>query len=396
MSSRLGVTIAAACVVALLAGAARGQEPATVPIGFVDLADDPRFDPDYAYNFVPVRPLGPAFDGAELGVADAQQIGNVINVSFTLRRASGTDLGQLQAAIEAWVADDVHFVVADLPGDELLALAEAVADLPVTLFNVSAYDDRLRGEACQANMIHIIPSRQMLTDAVVQYLVSKNWRNILVLQGPLDEDQATVDALRQSANFFGARLVDIRPVVLSNDPRAREEGNMALVTAGANYDVAFLADGDGEFARFYAPYQGTTPRPIVGASGLVPLAWHWSWERSGAPQLNARFEGMHGRRMADGDWAAWTAIRAITTAALRTQSADYQTMLDFILSDRMNLDGYKAFPLSIRPWDHQARQAVLLATGNAVIEIAPIEGFLHQTNDLDTLGVDEPVSECQL
>jgi hypothetical protein len=41
------------------------------------------------------------------------------------------------------------------------------------------------------------------------------------------------------------------------------------------------------------------------------------------------------------------------------------------------------------------RQAILLATGNAVIALAPIEGFLHQTNDLDTLGVDAPQSECR-
>ncbi|MHA1559519.1 MAG: amino acid ABC transporter substrate-binding protein, partial [Alphaproteobacteria bacterium] len=334
-------------------------------------------------------------DGAALGVADAQQIGDVINVDFSLRRFSGSEVSELVVVIEAWVAEGIHFVLADLPGDEMLALSDAVAALPVTLFNVSAYDDRLRGESCRFNLIHSIPSRQMLTDALVQFLVSKNWRNILVLQGPLEEDQATVDALMQSVAFFGARIVDNRPVVLSNDPRNRDEGNMALVTAGANYDVAYVADADGEFARFYAPYQSTTPRLVVGSSGLVPLAWHWSWDRSGAPQVNDRFEDMHGRRMADADWAAWAAVRAITQGTLRSQSTDYQAMLDYILSDRMNLDGAKAFPLSVRPWDHQMRQVILLSTGNAVIETAPIEGFLHQTNDLDTLGADERVSSCQ-
>jgi ABC transporter substrate binding protein (PQQ-dependent alcohol dehydrogenase system) len=379
-----------------LTGSAIAQGPATeLPIGFVDLTDDPRFDPDYAYNFVPVRPLGPAFDGAALGVADAQQIGGVIDVDFSLRRVSGAEVSELVAAIEAWVAEGIHFVLADLPGDEMLALSLAVADLPVTVFNVSAYDDRLRGESCQFNLIHTIPSRQMLTDSIVQYLVSKNWRNILVLQGPLAEDQATVDALTQSVNFFGARIVDTRSILLSNDPRNRDEGNMALVTAGANYDVAYVADADGEFARFYAPYQATSPRPIVGASGLVALGWHWSWDRAGAPQVNDRFEDMHGRRMDDTDWAAWAAVRAITQGALRSQSTEYGPMLEFILSDRMNLDGAKGFTMSVRPWDHQVRQVILLSTGNAVIEFAPLEGFLHQTNDLDTLGADERVSSCQ-
>jgi ABC transporter substrate binding protein (PQQ-dependent alcohol dehydrogenase system) len=377
------------------AGAQEPPPPTELPIGFVDLVDDPRFDPDYAYNYVPVRPLGRAVRGAELGIADAQQIGGVINVNFTLRYASGADTAELAATVGGWVAEGVHFVLVDLPGAEMLSLADAVADLPVTLFNVSAFENRLRGQACRANVIHAIPSTQMLTDAVVQYLVSKNWRNILVLQGPSEADAETAAALQRSVAFFGARIVDTRPILLSNDPRAREEGNMALVTAGANYDVAYVIDNDGEFARAYAPYQATTPRPVVGASGLVPLAWHWSWERAGAPQVNDRFEDLHGRRMDDRDWAAWTAVRAVTQGALRSQSTEYQPMLDFILGERMNLDGAKGFPLNVRPWDHQMRQAILLATGNAVIALAPIEGFLHQTNDLDTLGVDAPQSECR-
>ena len=41
------------------------------------------------------------------------------------------------------------------------------------------------------------------------------------------------------------------------------------------------------------------------------------------------------------------------------------------------------------------RQAVLLHTHNAVIARAPLEGFLHQTNNLDTLGPDRPESACR-
>ena len=52
--------------------------------------------------------------------------------------------------------------------------------------------------------------------------------------------------------------------------------------------------------------------------------------------------------------------------------------------------------MSVRPWDHQLRQAMLLATPNAVIASAPVEGFLHQINALDTLGDDEPETPCKL
>ena len=38
---------------------------------------------------------------------------------------------------------------------------------------------------------------------------------------------------------------------------------------------------------------------------------------------------------------------------------------------------------------------MLLVTDNSVIERPPLEGFLHITNDLDTLGIDGPESKCQ-
>ena len=64
-------------------------------------------------------------------------------------------------------------------------------------------------------------------------------------------------------------------------------------------------------------------------------------------------------------------------------------------SDAFTLDTYKGTPGNFRPWNNQLRQAVLLHTHNAVIARAPIEGFLHQTNNLDTLGRDRPESACR-
>jgi hypothetical protein len=36
----------------------------------------------------------------------------------------------------------------------------------------------------------------------------------------------------------------------------------------------------------------------------------------------------------------------------------------------------------------------MLATYNAVIAIPPLDGYLHQTNTLDTLGGDEAEHQC--
>ena len=60
----------------------------------------------------------------------------------------------------------IRFVVADLPADMLLAVADAAAKDNILIFNAGATDDVLRQEQCRANVIHIAPSRAMLADAL--------------------------------------------------------------------------------------------------------------------------------------------------------------------------------------------------------------------------------------
>ena len=265
----------------------------------------------------------------------------------------------------------------------------------MVLFNVSAPDDALRGADCSSNVIHTYPSEAMLSDALVQFLAARRWPQILVLQGPTPEDAAMVAALQHSVKKFGAKIVDTRPFLLSNDPRNRAENNIALMTTGVNYDVVYVADSSGEFGRYVA-YETSLPRPIVGSAGLTPTAWSWSWDRDAAVQLQHRFEKLSpGRRMNGGDWAAWEAVKAVTDATVHSHSTDFDAVRTFLLSDKMNLDTVKGNPGSFRAWDHQLRAPVLLSTADAVIDRAPLPQFLHQTNVLDTLGVDAPETACR-
>jgi ABC transporter substrate binding protein (PQQ-dependent alcohol dehydrogenase system) len=233
-------------------------------------------------------------------------------------------------------------------------------------------------------------------DGLVQYLVSKKWRDYLVLQGPADADAATAKAFENSAKKFGARIAAHRNFKAGTDPREREQNDPALLTAiSRDYDVVFVADEAFDFARGL-PYHTVRPRPIVGNIDLEPVAWHWTWDHNGAPQVNSRFEKKSGgRRMESGDWAAWVAVKMIVQSALRTRSIDFAQMKKFILGDA-TFDGDKGLAVSVRPWDHQVRQAVLLAAPYQVVASAPIEGFLHRTNELDTLGDDEPETPCHL
>jgi len=56
---------------------------------------------------------------------------------------------------------------------------------------------------------------------------------------------------------------------------------------------------------------------------------------------------------------------------------------------------YKGQKLTLRDWDGQLRQPILLSDGRGVVSISPQPGFLHQVTELDTLGVDRPESRCR-
>lgn len=390
-----GCAVAVAVLVMAGTAASQAQQAAAtkIEIGYVQLAQDPRYDDKRAYARIQLRPLGHPFPAAQVGIAEAEAIGRVLHIDFSLRRHTGNDADDLAQTIETWLAGGVHFIIADLPAKQLLALSDRLSGKPVLLFNTTDAADSLRGQDCRADIVHMLPSEAMQSDALVQYLVAKKWRKILVLKGSSTEDSEATAALQRSAKRFGATVSAVKPFQLSNDPRHRDQNNISLMTADGDYDVLDVIDSDGDFAR-YVPYAINHPRPVVGSAGLVAAAWHWSWDSHGAPQLNHRFEVLAGRRMDAQDWATWAAVKAVVQASLRVRSGDFEKLKSYLLSERMTLDGYKGNPMSVRPWDQQLRQPMLLATANAVIARAPIPGFLHQTNELDTLGMDRPESRC--
>ena len=73
---------------------------------------------------------------------------------------------------------------------------------------------------------------------------------------------------------------------------------------------------------------------------------------------------------------------------VRARSREIAILRDFLTSDAFTLDAFKGGPGNFRFWDNQLHQAVLLHTHYAAVARAPIEAFLHQTYNLDTLGPD--------
>jgi ABC transporter substrate binding protein (PQQ-dependent alcohol dehydrogenase system) len=384
-------------LLALSAIPAGAAERTPVPIGFLGLDDDPRHAAVELYTGLLLRPAVRPVDGARTALQAGRIVGRALGVDFQIREASAADAAGLAAAATRLAEDRVHYVLLDLPAAEIEAVTAVLADEDILLFNVSAEDDRLRGEGCSANLFHTIPSLAMRTDALAQYLARMAWHDVLLLTGPLPQDEVEARSHLHSLQRFGMKIADARRFVASNDPRQRELNNIRLLTQGIDYDVVLAVDTGSQIARTF-PYRIVLPRPVVGDAGLVPSAWHWTFERYGAPQLNQRFSReVDGQRaMADPEFAAWVAVRAIIEAHAQARSSDPATVAAVIRSPDLNLDIYKGAPASFRSWDNQLRQPMLLHTEDAVIERAPVEGFRHARNDLDTLGVDAPETLCRL
>lgn len=378
---------------ALVASLTAIADQAQLTIGYLELDDDRRYRERALRAGLRALPRGRPYAGAQVALREGRFAAASVGVELRLAREKAKDPGALVTVLERLHEEGVRLFLLDLPAEAMRELAQHARGKELLLFNLSALDDELRGMHCQSRLLHVSPSYSMLMDALAQHLVTRKWRKVLALEGPRPEDARLLKAFSRAAKRFGLKIVDERDFVVGNNPREREQNNIALLTGGRDYDVVFVADASGEFARG-VPYSIQKPRPVVGSAGLVPDWWHWAWERHGAPQLNGRFLKKAKRLMSGYDWSAWMAVKTISEALLRTRSREFGPLSAFILGNEIVLDGFKGHRLSYRPWNRQLRQPLFLTTGEWVIARAPLDGFLHATNNLDTLGFDDKDSEC--
>jgi ABC transporter substrate binding protein (PQQ-dependent alcohol dehydrogenase system) len=340
--------------------------------------------------------------GAQLAIDDNNTTGKFLNQSFALEEILLNRKDDPTAAVQEFSNRGISLIVTDISADNLLKAADAGRERGIVFFNSGATDDRLRQEDCRANVIHAAPSRSMLADGLAQYLVWKHWTRWLLVSGSHEPDKLAADALRRSAARFGARIVQEREFKDTGGARRTDSGlvqiqsQIPLFTQSASdYDVLVTADESQVFAD-YMPYRNSQPRPVAGSAGLEPTSWDASFGQWGALQLQSRFTKKFSRWMTALDMQAWTAIRMIGEAVSRTNSADPKTIASYILGPDFALAAFKGDKLTVRDWDLQLRQPILLADGRTIVSVSPQPGFLHQHSELDTLGFDRPETKCQL
>jgi len=340
--------------------------------------------------------------GARLAISDNNTTGRFMNQQFDLSDVSVRESDDPLAALEGLTGRGIALVLTDVPAQQLLKLAAAAADKGITLFNIAAPDDALRQEQCRDDVIHIAPSRAMLADALAQYLVWKRWLRWVLATGSHPEDGLLADAYRRSAKRFGARIVkeieykDIGGSRQTDSGVVQTQQQMPVFTQGLpDYDVLVTADENEVFAGDL-PYRTWDPRPVAGSAGLRPTSWDASSESWGGAQLQDRFTRMFHRRMTPLDMQAWTACRMVGEAASRSGATEPAKIVAAMKQPEFGVAAYKGQKLSLRDWDWQLRQPILLADGRDVVSISPQPGFLHQVTELDTLGFDRPETKCKL
>ncbi len=352
-------------------------------------------------SYLDQPPQDEGIQGARLGITDNQTTGRFTGQSFTLTEAIAPEDGGVAGGLGELSAKGIRLVVTDLAAAKLSLVAGIPEAAGITFFDVGSADDRLRGEDCRANILHLLPSRAMLADALVQYLVAKRWQDLFLVVGRSDGDREFASDIRHAALKFQARIVLEKPWTFVPGARRTDTGHFAIqaevarFTQGISYDVLVVADEGDEFGD-YLSYRTFSPRPVAGTQGLVPSAWARSHEQWGATQLQERFLRQAKRWMTDRDYAAWMAVRAIGEAATRSKSADPAAIASFMRSDQFELAAYKGARLSFRSWDGQLRQPVLLADARSLVSVSPQPGFLHQFSELDTLGIDKPETKCRM
>jgi ABC transporter substrate binding protein (PQQ-dependent alcohol dehydrogenase system) len=385
------------------------QSPELVPlrIGYIrEKVDHPR-----PASRLDVEPKDIGIAGAMMGIEENNAGGRFTGHAYTLDVEKASSPEKALAALEKLYESGHNYFIVDASAPTLLKLSDWAKDKDVLLFNIRATDVSLRQEDCRANIMHIVPDRYMLADALAQYLVAMDWKNWLLVHGSMPADLAYADAIKRAAGRFGANIVDTREykdvsggrrddvgVIPPGTPGKQASADKAVV-ASPSYDVIVVADESQIFGPLLPYRGGGEPRIVAGTTGLTATTWSPGHEKWGATQANNNFQKDFGRLTLPIDHQAYVATRTIGEAVTRKPDNDFATVSAFIHGPDLQLAPFKGIKQQFRPWDGQFRQPILIATDKVPVSVSPQRGFPHASHpeiEVDTLGIDEPESICKM
>lgn len=382
--------IALSLLIALAVLPASAQTASPLRLGYLTQ----EIEPPAASSNPDDPPAEDGLAGARLALQDNNAGGRFLGQSFELIAETLPAGADPAPALAAMLAQGARLVVVDLPGEVAGRLARLPEAAGALLINAGSSEDSLRGALCAPNLLHAAPSRAMLADALAQYLVRKRWSKWLLVVGQAPEDERFAAAIRRAAKKFGAEIVEEKRWTADSDLNRTAEQEIPTFTQAKRHDVLVVADEAAAFGE-YLPYRTWEPRPIVGTQGLTPTSWRWMHEQWGASQLQSRFKAAAGRPMTARDHTVWLAVRAVGEAAAQADSADPARVIAHLTGPNFVTSAFRGAPISVRAWDGQFRQSILLAADRSIVSVSPQEGFLHPKTELDSLGIDQPETSCK-
>jgi ABC transporter substrate binding protein (PQQ-dependent alcohol dehydrogenase system) len=357
------------------------------------------------------EPKDAGIAGATMAVEENNAGGRFTGHAYTLDVEKVSSPQKALAALQKLYESGHNYVIVDASAPTLLKLADWAKGKDILLFNIRDTDVSLRQQDCRANVMHIVPSRYMLADALAQYLVKMDWKNGLLIYGSTDGDLSYAKAVRRAADRFGAKIVDQREYVDVSGGRRdgvgvippHAPGKQASaddsVIPGPAYDVIVVADEDQLFGPLLPYRGGGEPRVVAGTAGLTATTWSPGHEKWGATQANNNFEKDFHRLMLPIDYQGYVAARTIGEAVTRNADGDFATIAAFVHGPKLQLAPFKGVRQQFRPWDGQFRQPILIATDKVPVSTSPQRGLNRATdtdNELDTLGIDKSESVCKM
>lgn len=340
------------------------------------------------------EPKDSTLKGIELAIKDSNKSARFLNQKYILKKSISYDSKLLISKIKDWAKENNTFVILNVQNDLLKQISDLKEAKNLILINATNQDNSFRLNSCNKNLLHTIPSNAMKSDALVQFLVKRNLKKWILLKGVNEKDEKIATSLRNSAKKFGIKILEEKTWKLNADIRRRAQLEIPAFTQGKDYDVVLTADFYGDFGE-YLYFNTWLPRPIAGTQGLRAVAWDRVIEQWGAAQLQKRFKKHAKRFMNENDYSGWVATRVIVAAITKTKNIDFKTNLDYLYSKDFEMGAYKGRKLSFREFNGQLRQPIALVHPNALVSTSPQDGFLHPTNDLDTLGITSFQVECK-
>ncbi len=340
-----------------------------------------------------IHPEDEGEQGALLGIADNNTTGKFLKQNYVLEKII-VPIEEDVVAVAAEALNGANLVVTNVATDKLLQIVDLAVARDDLFFNAGSAATALRDSSCRSNMLHTLPSRAMLTDALMQFFNKRKWESLYLLQGNRNVDTLFADSIRNSAKKYRISIDHEKQWIDDADMRRNASAEIPKFTQARKYDVVVVADEDDDFGQ-YVLYNAWLPRPVAGTAGLEPVAWHRVVEQWGAAQLQSRFEELAQRPMTSIDYATWAAVRSIGESVTRIKSTEADAIRDYLLSEKFTLAGFKGAKMTFRTWNGQLRQPIPLIHPQSVVALAPIEGFLHHKTELDTLGLDQPESACE-